>query len=87
MHNLFHTSNPPFLYMNGDTMNCLTELNQYWLKNNDGPVITMDAGSNIHLLFREDQKNMYSEFTKVFLLKHNIWTDKGLVLKLAEAHE
>ncbi len=85
MHNLFHTSNPPFIYMNGDTMNRLIELNQYWQKNNDGPLITMDAGSNIHLLFREEQKNMYAEFCHNFSAQHNIWTDRGLVMKQVRA--
>ncbi len=81
MHNLFHTANPPFMYMSGSTMSILNELNNYWSQKNDGPLITMDAGSNIHLLFRNDQAEMYSQFQNKFILRHNIWTDAGMVQK------
>ena len=36
-------------------------LENFWHKNKDGPIITMDAGPNIHLLFRQDQKKMCDE--------------------------
>ena len=90
MHNLFHTSNPAFMYMNGHTMTVLTDLNAQWSQHNDGPLITMDAGSNIHLLFRENQKELYLELQNKFTLKHNIWSDfilrdgimtSGMILK------
>jgi diphosphomevalonate decarboxylase len=75
MHNLFHTSDPAFMYMNGATVDILTDLNHMWQKDNDGPIITMDAGSNIHLLFREDQKELYSSLQNKFIKKYNIWSD------------
>lgn len=79
MHNLFHTSIPAFMYMNGPTMEVLNHLNRDWLQTQDGPLITMDAGSNIHLLFREDQTELYQKIQNQWANKYNIWTDAGLV--------
>ena len=81
MHILFHTSNPAFMYMNAGTMDILNDLNLFWTTNKDGPIVTMDAGSNIHLLFRENQTEVYKQFQNQFSAKHNIWTDTGMVLK------
>lgn len=55
MHNLFTTSKQPFSYMNDDTNQALTALQKIWEDRKDGPIITMDAGPNIHLLYRPDQ--------------------------------
>jgi diphosphomevalonate decarboxylase len=49
MHALFHTSRPPFMYMNAQSQKALTDILNFWEKSGDGPVVTMDAGSNIHL--------------------------------------
>ncbi len=81
MHILFHTSNPAFMYMNAGTMDILNDLNLFWTTNKDGPIVTMDAGSNIHLLFREDQMSLYQNLQNKFCAKHNIWTDSGMVFK------
>ncbi len=78
MHNLFHTSNPAFMYMNGPTMDVLNQLNRDWTKLNDGPLVTMDAGSNIHLLFRDNQTELYQKIQNQWINKYNIWTDSGL---------
>lgn len=81
MHNLFHTAVPPLMYINGQAMNVLNELNQYWKINNDGPLITMDAGSNIHLLFREDQNRIHTEIFTRFIAEHNIFSELGFSSK------
>jgi diphosphomevalonate decarboxylase len=81
MHVLFHTSDPAFMYMNAGTMDILNDLNLFWTTNKDGPIVTMDAGSNIHLLFRDSQAEIYQQFKKQFSVKHNVWTDSGMVLK------
>lgn len=59
MHVLFETSNPPFHYMTGDSLNVLNFIREIWESQGDGPVVTMDAGPNIHVLYRPDQKNIY----------------------------
>lgn len=77
MHLLFHTSTPPFMYMNADSQYVLTLILNYWEKNQDGPLVTMDAGSNIHLLYRQDQIKCYNEVITLFRSKYAIWTDEG----------
>ncbi len=77
MHVLFHTSKPPFMYMNGDSQKVLAQLLEFWQKNGDGPLVTMDAGSNIHLLYRTDQKEIYDRLKAHFLNHYAVWSDEG----------
>lgn len=56
MHALFDTSNPAFSYITPNSLITLRWLQGEWTKAGDGPLITMDAGPNIHLLFRSDQQ-------------------------------
>lgn len=58
MHALFATSTPPFLYMTAGSMKVLEGALQLWKTEEDGPLVTMDAGANVHFLWREDQKEM-----------------------------
>lgn len=55
MHALFETSRPAFGYMSKGTLEVLDKCRQIWLHENDGPLVTMDAGANVHLLLREEQ--------------------------------
>jgi diphosphomevalonate decarboxylase len=66
MHALFETAEYPFGYMSSDALKVLTYLREYWQSHQDGPLITMDAGPNVHLLFREDQHNMAQTITDFF---------------------
>jgi len=53
MHALFETSVPSFGYMNEKSLAVLRWVQRNsWEKNGDGPLVTMDAGPNIHLLHR-----------------------------------
>lgn len=54
MHALFETSTPHFGYIGGNTMHVLRRLEEFWLQHKDGPIVTLDAGPNIHLLWRDD---------------------------------
>ncbi|HPI40634.1 MAG TPA: diphosphomevalonate decarboxylase [Pseudobdellovibrionaceae bacterium] len=58
MHDLFHSSSPSFTYMNAKSHQILEISRNIWIQNSDGPLVTMDAGANVHWLFREDQKEM-----------------------------
>ncbi len=82
MHVLFHTAVPPFMYMNEVSFKILKQLNDYWNDKLDGPLITMDAGSNIHLLFRPDQKSHYFEMINRFRDVTAMWTDEGYLEKI-----
>lgn len=55
MRALFETAKKPFSYMQPNTLKVLDYLKTDWNNNGDGPLVTMDAGPNIHLLFRKDQ--------------------------------
>lgn len=77
MHTLFHTSNPAFMYLNGEGFAALSEILNMWHQDGDGPLVTMDAGSNIHLLFRMDQPDVYLKYLSHFGEKFNLWTDDG----------
>lgn len=70
MHVLFETSVPSFGYLNPSSLLALSELRQFWKERGDGPLVTMDAGPNIHLLFRENQGDLQEELLKT--LQHKI---------------
>jgi diphosphomevalonate decarboxylase len=77
MHTLFHTSRPPFMYMNGHSQTALVDILGFWGKSGDGPIVTMDAGSNIHLLFRHDQDELYENYLNYFINNFNLWAKNG----------
>lgn len=64
MHALFSTSSPPFMYMTAGSTRVLEKLLQDWKALDDGPLITMDAGPNVHLLWRKDQHLVAAEQEK-----------------------
>lgn len=68
MHALFETSSPPFQYKTKQSQNILDHIQRFWKDKGDGPVVTMDAGANIHLLYRPDQKKQKEEI-------HNLLSD------------
>jgi diphosphomevalonate decarboxylase len=72
MHALFETAAKPFGYMQAGSLEVLDYLRSYWENNNDGPIVTMDAGPNVHILYRGDQKAMAdvikNELTKKYLV-------------------
>jgi diphosphomevalonate decarboxylase len=55
MHALFETSEPSFGYMTAKTLEVLERTRLLWRSKGDGPLVTMDAGANVHLLFRPEQ--------------------------------
>lgn len=58
MHSLFETSAPHFGYMTSGTMDVLNYSREFWKKHSDGPLVTMDAGANVHFLWRDDQTEL-----------------------------
>ena len=63
MHALFETAHPPFGYMAAESLALLSDVRELWAKG-DGPVVTMDAGPNVHLIWREDQVDLAKSFAK-----------------------
>lgn len=68
MHNLFSTCEQPFNYITDRSLAVLKLLQNHWDTHGDGPIVTMDAGPNIHLLYREDQAEMARRFKADHLL-------------------
>ncbi|MGQ3892440.1 diphosphomevalonate/mevalonate 3,5-bisphosphate decarboxylase family protein [Legionella sp. CNM-4043-24] len=62
MHQLFSTCDQPFEYMTPESRTVLTLIQKHWEREGDGPLVTMDAGPNIHLLYRPDQAEMAKAF-------------------------
>lgn len=62
MHHLFNTCKQPFTYMTENSLDLLKKLQKFWEKQGDGPIVTMDAGPNIHLLYRLDQVELARQF-------------------------
>lgn len=61
MHALFETSRPSFGYMSMGSLRVLSGLKRLWRERGDGPLVTMDAGANVHALYREDQISFMKE--------------------------
>ena len=56
MHALFETSVPSFGYMTAGSLEVLRTVRALsWDVHGDGPLVTMDAGPNVHLLYRNDE--------------------------------
>lgn len=63
MHSLFETSQPPFGYFTPGTLTVINMSRDYW-ESGDGPVVTMDAGPNVHLIWRMDQQSQALKFAQ-----------------------
>lgn len=70
MHALFETSCPHFGYISANTMHTLTKIRNFWKKYNDGPITTVDAGPNIHLLWRKGNDELKKEFLRYTRIKN-----------------
>lgn len=66
MHALFSTSSPPFSYWRQGTDEVVNWAEDHWRKNLDGPIVTMDAGANVHFLTRQDQGELRDEIRERF---------------------
>ena len=56
LHQLYESSG--IMYRNQKSHEVLNEIKTFWKKEKDGPLVTMDAGSSVHLLYRPDQKKI-----------------------------
>ena len=72
MHALFHTSMPSFGYITPKTMQVLSSVTRCWDNFGDGPIATIDAGPNVHLLFRKDQELLRKEMLELLSEEYTI---------------
>jgi len=68
LHLLFSSCSTPFSYITDKSKAALTTLQELWQREGDGPIVTMDAGPNIHLLYRPDQAEMALKFKQDYLI-------------------
>ena len=68
LHSLFSSCSSPFSYITEQTTAALVSLQELWQREGDGPLVTMDAGPNIHILYRPDQADMASKFKQSYLV-------------------
>lgn len=78
MHRLFETSQPPFSYMTDGSKKVLDDCQKFWNKWQDGPLVTMDAGANVHMLFRNDQKKSFEMYRDHFKQNFKILAFEGV---------
>ncbi len=79
MMGLFHTSDPGFSYLKPGSQEALNLVDDVWEEKKDGPLVTMDAGPNVHLLFRQDQDEMAREFESK-LSNFSVMAYRGVIL-------
>lgn len=68
LHLLFSSCTSPFSYITDQSKAALVALQELWQREGDGPLVTMDAGPNIHLLYRPDQAEMALKFKQDYLI-------------------
>ena len=70
IHQLFATCATPFTYINEQSKAALKTLQEFWEREGDGPLVTMDAGPNIHILYRPDQTDLERKFRQEYLVNN-----------------
>ncbi|MBX9766552.1 MAG: diphosphomevalonate decarboxylase, partial [Bdellovibrionales bacterium] len=76
MHSLFETSEPCFGYMEPGSLHVLKLARKMWTDHNDGPVVTMDAGANVHVFWRkQDQRKFALQFRNDLKEFKQIWSE------------
>ncbi len=61
MHALFETSQPSFGYFTPKSLEVINAARDLW-KTQPGPLVTMDAGPNVHLLWQKSQTDLAQAF-------------------------
>lgn len=61
MHVLFETSTPSFGYMNPLSVEVLNVIRDTWRRHDAGPIVTMDAGANVHCLWPSGFEGVHNE--------------------------
>jgi diphosphomevalonate decarboxylase len=70
---LFETAKPTFGYISAESLHVLRWLQENtWKQTRDGPLITMDAGPNIHLLYRPEQRDLAEKVQREFTPMMNV---------------
>lgn len=79
---LFETSSPRFGYLCQESLMVLEEIKKTWQQQKDGPLVTMDAGPNIHLFFRKNQRMVAQKIMSHFRKKFSVISDPFLLTSI-----
>ncbi len=79
MHALFETSQPTFGYMEPGTIEVLQFIRQLWADEKTGPLVTMDAGANVHFLYRQDQLPLASKVKEQLAKKYFVMSGESSI--------
>ncbi len=74
LHNLYESSRPPIYYQKEKSLQVIHQVKKWWKKTGDGPLITMDAGSSVHLLYRPDQQKIAQNLLNQIKQTYNVDT-------------
>ena len=77
MHELFESCPEPFRYRTEASEKVVLACKHIWNFKKDGPLVTMDAGPNVHLLFRPGQEELAHAMVRHFRESHVVITSWG----------
>lgn len=75
MHSLFHTCSEPFTYWEPGSLEVLNTFSREWKSVPNPPIVTMDAGANVHVLVPQSEKAKWLETLKKAFPKYSILAD------------
>lgn len=84
MHALFETSTPHFGYLQPGSLEVLRYIDDIWNAHGDGPLVTMDAGPNVHFLYREDQLELAQQVREHLSQKFQIFDPQSMQMSAQE---
>ncbi|MDR2107605.1 MAG: hypothetical protein LBO73_03760 [Holosporaceae bacterium] len=70
MHALFETSVVPFSYIGPLTASILKQIEDFCGTEENGPIVTLDAGPNIHLLWKKNSEDLRNKLKHAILGKN-----------------
>ncbi|MEO0335020.1 MAG: diphosphomevalonate decarboxylase, partial [Pseudomonadota bacterium] len=79
MHRLFETSEPAFSYRTSESREVVQMVQDLWRDQGDGPAPTMDAGANVHLIWRPDQLDQARAFGASLPDSYKVLASPGLL--------
>lgn len=75
MHALFESAQPSFGYMTEGSLWVLEQVRDVWRQKKVGPLVTMDAGANVHLLYQRDQRELAWELEKLWKSRFSVFSN------------
>lgn len=81
LHGLMMSSSPGFILMGPQTLAIIESINQFRQKTQVDLCFTLDAGPNVHLLYKDEDKSIVHDFITnklIGFLENNKWIDDSI---------